>query len=92
MNYEKSKIIAEKYLDDLLEELCETVNLRIADWDMDSNLLKAITASPESKSIACLRLCASYDECYSLLKSLKIKIAPRYRWFIKIHEHIKTKN
>ena len=89
-NYEKSKIIAEKYLDNLLEELCEKVNLKIADWDLDKNLLKAVITSPKAKTVDCLNLFASYDECYKLLKSLKIKIDPRYRWFTQITEHIKT--
>jgi REP element-mobilizing transposase RayT len=89
-SYEKSKIIAEKYLDNLLEQICEKVNLKIADWDLDKNLLKALISSPKTKTVACLNLLASYDECYRLLKSLKIKIDPRYRWFTQITEHIKT--
>jgi hypothetical protein len=91
-NHEKSKIIAEKYLDNLLEQICDTVNLKIADWDIDKTLLKAIVYSPNAQNPDCLELCASYDECYALLKNLKIKVDPRYRWFIQIIEHIKTNN
>jgi hypothetical protein len=87
-NHEKSKIIAEKHLDNLLEQLCEQVNLQILDWDMDKTLLKAIISNPKIKNSNCLKLCAAYDEAYKLMKALKIKIDTRYRWFTQITEHI----
>lgn len=86
-NHEKSKTVAEKYLDNLLAQLCEKVNLQILDWDMDKTLLKAIISNPKVKSIDCLKLCVAYDEAYKLMKTLKIKIDTRYRWFTQITEH-----
>ena len=79
---------AEKHLLRLLEEVCQAVDIRIADWDVDKELFIAVISSPSEKLNKSIRLLEKYDECYLLLKTLDISVAAKFRWFTNIKEHV----
>lgn len=86
------KGIAELHIFNILKSICKTLKIPIEEWTVDKNLLIAILKNIDSADNECMTKCMLYDNSYRLAKSLKIKIDPKYRWFLNIKEHIKQNN
>lgn len=79
---------AEKYLRRLLDKICQAVDIRLSEWDVDKDLFVAVLNSPKQKLLKSYQACADYSECYMLLKELNIKIPAKYHWFANILDYI----
>lgn len=80
---------AEKYLLGILDKICLNVDLRKDDWELNKDLLIAISKSYKSKKKKDTALFYSYDQCFSMLKKLNIKISAKFKWFTNLEEHVK---
>jgi hypothetical protein len=81
------KEIAEKHLHDLLDKVCQSVDLRLSEWNVDKDLFLAIINSPKAKARKKCQAFVDYDRSYLLLKKLNIRIPAKYRWFTNITQH-----
>ena len=82
------KEIAEKHLRNLLDKVCQSVDIRLSEWDVDKELFLAIINSPKARARKRCQAFVDYDRSYLLLKELDVKIPARYRWFTNIIQHI----
>jgi hypothetical protein len=80
---------AEKYLLGILDKICLNVDLRKDDWELNKDLLIAISKSYKSKKKKDTALFYSYDQCFNMLKKLNIKISAKFKWFTNLEEHVK---
>ena len=72
---------AEKHLRNMIDKICKELDIHRAEWDMDQHLYHAIINSSKRKLSACTSYFTAYDSCYSLTKTLKIKVGTEFRWF-----------
>ena len=82
------KEIAESCLYELLDKICLNVDIQVDEWELNKDLLMAIIKSPKAKKQSNKQNFNAYDNCYSLIKKLDIKITAKYRWFTNLDEHI----
>jgi hypothetical protein len=80
--------IADKYLRDLLDKACLSVDIQLDEWDMNRTLYKSLIEAPKIKSKKSLMLFSNFDNCYNLLKELNIRVNVKYKWFTDIQNHI----
>lgn len=83
--------IAEKRLSKILENICHTLDISICEWDKDKELLLLILKHPKACTLRQYEYYSQYDALYKLIKSLHIKISPKYRWFTNIATHLNNK-
>lgn len=79
---------AEKRLNQLLDNICQAVDIRTVEWDFDKELFIAIISSSHKKLERSMKSLKDYDDYYALIKELGISIDAKYRWFTNIKEHI----
>ena len=84
------KAKAEKYLYELLDNMCRSVDIQLSEWNLDKQLLKAIINSPSAGNKRSLKKYSEYDLSYSLINELGIRVSSKYRWFTNIADY-KTK-
>ena len=86
---QSQKDIAEKYLLGLLDKICLTVDIRKDDWELNKDLLMAIIKGYKAKRHKQIALFYAYDQCFSMLEKLNIKISAKFKWFTNLEEHVK---
>ena len=82
---------AEKHMTELLDDICEVVDIRLEEWDMNKKLLEAIISSKNSSRKENLSVYEKYDSSYNLIKKLNVRLDSKYRWFTNITDHVKHK-
>ena len=85
---ETQQQVAEKYLYDILDNICKATDIQLSEWEVNQELLKAILANPKIKHKDTLAICAQYDTGYRLIYRLNIRTAPKYKWFTSIKQLI----
>jgi hypothetical protein len=84
----KQTLKAEKKLGELLDKICQALDIRLAEWDLDKALFVAIVSSSEERLARSAEACQAYDKYYQCLKDLGINVGTQYRWFTDIQKHI----
>jgi len=87
------KNTAEQHLSDLLSDLCKSLGIGYTKKAIGKDLLLEVVNNPKIKySNGWKQKCAIYDASYKLIKSLGIKISPKFSWLTNIKEHILQQN
>ena len=87
----EQSVIAEKQLSKLLEDICYALDISLCEWNKDKELLLLILKHPKACTQRQKERYSQYDAVYKLIKSLHIKISPKYRWFTNIATHLNNK-
>jgi hypothetical protein len=86
----------ERSLNRLLDKICLSVGLQLADWDIDDDpvrLVQAILDSDKLDSPKAFKSYEIYDECFNLLKAVGITVDYKYNWYTNLKQlAIKNKN
>lgn len=83
-----NKNVIEKRLVNLISQMCATVGLQPAEWDIDRELLAAIKSSRKVESL--VDLCQKYDSFYEVAGSLNVELNPIYSRFKHLHTPAKS--
>ena len=78
------KQVAENILYDLIEDICDIVNINISEWYLDKQLFEVIVHSSDKTDVNFIKACYAYDCCYGLSKALNLDIDPKYCWFTNL--------
>jgi hypothetical protein len=83
----------EQYLYRLLDKMCLTVGLQLAEWDVDEgrSLMEAIVDNCNADSKKALKSYEIYDECFHLLKAVGISVNSKYDWFTHLKQIVTNK-
>lgn len=85
----------EQRLHRLLDKICLSVGLQLAEWDIETDaekLVCAILDSVKVDSAKALKSYEIYDECFHLLKAVGIDVNHKYNWFTNLKQLINNKN
>ena len=85
------KAKAEKYLYELLDKMCSSVDIQLSEWNLDKQLLKAIISSLSAGNKRSIKKSSEYDLSYTLINELGIRVSSKYRWFTNIAEYKNNK-
>ena len=77
MNYhENNRVLIEKTLQGCIKNMCFRLRLGFADWDIDSQLRKAIESHSQFNSVA--DLVKTYDETLALGEKACVNVESKY--------------
>lgn len=76
------KKITELFLYELIEDICNLINLNISEWYLDKKLYEVILNSADKSNLDFIAACHAYDCCFNLSVALDIDVDPKYYWFL----------
>lgn len=74
-----NKKIIEAQLTVVLSKICKKLGMRLAEWDLDEALYKAIL--PHAKDAALLDLFTKYDTLYDVAEVMHVDVNSALVWF-----------